>query len=87
MDNLKCVKNHTLTERNRLVYLEKGTYIQVPNLAIPKLGLKRYLQKFGLVALGMVVIFHDSLNNKNATFISCHILAWFWTCDASYVSD
>jgi len=44
LENLKCVKHHTLgflfaIERNRLVSIEKGTYVQVKQLDIPESGL------------------------------------------------
>ncbi len=54
LDNLKCVKDHALSfmfaiERNRLVSLEKGTYIRVQSLNIPKSGLVLYLKGFATV--------------------------------------
>lgn len=54
--NLKTVKNHGLgfvfaLESNRLVSLEKGTWIQVKALEIPEDGLVVWLREFGKVKL------------------------------------
>jgi len=56
LDNLKGVKHHTLSflfavERNRLVSIEKGTYVQVQSLEVPDSGLKVYLKGFGFVKI------------------------------------
>jgi len=57
LENLKSVKNHQLSflfaiEQNRLVSIEKGTYIQVQTLeTIPESGLIVYLKEFGKVKL------------------------------------
>ncbi len=54
LDNLKCVRHHTLgflfaIERNRLVSIEKGHYVQVQLLNIPESGLSLHLKNFGNV--------------------------------------
>jgi len=56
LDNLKCVKHHTLSfmfavERNRLVSVEKGTYVQIQSLEVPVSGLKAYLKVFGFIKI------------------------------------
>jgi hypothetical protein len=57
LENLKSVKDHQLSflfaiEQNRLVSIEKGTYIQVQTLeTIPESGLVVYLKEFGKVKL------------------------------------
>ena len=43
LENLKCVRDHTLgfmfaIERNRLVSIEKGTYVQIQSLNPPSAG-------------------------------------------------
>ena len=54
--NLKTIKNHQLgflfaLESNRLVSIEKGTWIQVQKLNIPNDGLEVWLRDFGQVKL------------------------------------
>ena len=56
LDNLKCVRHHTLSfmfavERNRLVSVKKGTYVQIQSLEVPVSGLKAYLRGFGFVKI------------------------------------
>lgn len=52
--NLKMIKNHQLgfvfaLKSNRLVSIEKGKYLQIQNLDIPKEGLEVWLRDFGKV--------------------------------------
>jgi hypothetical protein len=52
--NLKLIKHHQLgvlfaLESNRLVFVEKGAWIQVQQLAIPEEGLIVWLKQFGWV--------------------------------------
>jgi len=54
IDNFKRVRHHTLSclfavECNRLVSVEKGTYVQVQHLEIPESGLVCYLKGFDTV--------------------------------------
>ncbi|TGO03519.1 transposase [Candidatus Thiomargarita nelsonii] len=57
LNNLKFMKNHELSfmfaiKNNRLVSLEKGTYIQIQHLDIPNdAGLSVYLKGFGFVKI------------------------------------
>lgn len=54
IDNFKRVRHHSLSwieavERNRLVSVEKGTYVQIQQLDIPESGLVCYLKEFDTV--------------------------------------
>ena len=56
VDNLKTVKNHSMglmfaVESNRLVSIEKGTWIQVQAVDIPESGRMVWLRNFGEVKL------------------------------------
>lgn len=56
VSNLKLIKNHQLgllfaLESNRLVSVEKGTWVQVQQLDIPEDGLVVWLKRFGPVKL------------------------------------
>ena len=67
--NLKTIKNHQLgflfaLESNRLVSIEKGTWVQVQSLDIPKDGLVVWLRDFGQVKL-----FRTSLKNQVGHYI------------------
>lgn len=67
LDNLKCVRHHTLSfmfavKHNRLVSVEKGTYVQIQSLEVPVSGLKVYLKGFGFVKIFRTV-FKDEYRN------------------------
>ena len=67
--NLKTIKNHQLgflfaLETNRLVSVEKGTWVQVQSLNVPKDGLVVWLRDFGEVKL-----FRTSLKNQVRHYI------------------
>jgi len=67
--NLKTIKNHQLgflfaLETNRLVSVEKGTWVQVQSLDVPKDGLVVWLRDFGQVKL-----FRTSLKNQVRHYI------------------
>jgi len=67
LDNLKCVRHNTLSfmfavKRNRLVSVEKGTYVQIQSLEVPVSGLKVYLKGFGFVKIFRTV-FKDECHN------------------------
>jgi len=54
IDNFKRVRHHTLSclfavERNRLVSIEKGTYVPVQHLELPESGLVCYLKGFDTI--------------------------------------
>lgn len=62
--NLKTIKNHQLgflfaLESNRLVSVEKGTWVQVQSLDVPSDGLTVWLRDFGRVK-----VFRTSLKNQ-----------------------
>jgi hypothetical protein len=66
LENLKCVRHHTLgfmfaIERNRLVSLEKGTYVKIQALDdIPESGLLVHLKGFGGVKVFRTVFKNES---------------------------
>lgn len=67
--NLKTIKNHQLgflfaLEANRLVSVEKGTWVQVQSLDVPKDGLVVWLRDFGQVKL-----FRTSLKDQVRHYI------------------
>jgi len=67
--NLKTIKNHQLgflfaLEANRLVSVEKGTWVQVQSLDVPADGLTVWLRDFGRVKL-----FRTSLKNQVRHYI------------------
>lgn len=67
--NLKTIKNYQLgflfaMEANRLVSVEKGTWVQVQSLDVPKDGLVVWLRDFGQVKL-----FRTSLKNQARHYI------------------
>lgn len=67
--NLKTIKNHQLgflfaLEANRLVSVEKGTWVQVQSLEVPNDGLVVWLREFGQVKL-----FRTSLKNQVRRYI------------------
>ena len=67
--NLKTIKNHQLgflfaLEANRLVSVEKGTWIQVQQMDIPNDGLVVWLRDFGQVKL-----FRTNLKNQVRHYI------------------
>jgi len=49
-------------ERNRLVSVKKGTYVQIQSLEVPVSGLKVYLKGFGFVKIFRTV-FKDEYRN------------------------
>lgn len=69
LENLKCVRDHTLgfmfaIERNRLVSIEKGTYVQIQSLNLPESGLSLYLKGFGNVK-----VFRTTFKNEYRYYI------------------
>ncbi|GFO76021.1 transposase, IS701 family [Bathymodiolus platifrons methanotrophic gill symbiont] len=70
VSNLKLIRNHQIgllfaLESNRLVSLEKGTWLQVQQLDIPEDGLMVWLKNFGFVKL-----FRTNLKDQVRHYIS-----------------
>ncbi len=70
VSNLKQIKNHQIgflfaLESNRLVSVEKGSWVQVQQLEIPENGLKVWLKNFGHVKL-----FRTTLKDQLRHYIS-----------------